>query len=70
MNWFLVVSLCCLVINVISTPIGNKSEHAFVVDQLDIAPVWAGHSVGFALVTKPPYQYVAYYDSVRELTVV
>ena len=70
MNWFLVVSLCCLVINVISSPIGNKSEHAFVVDQLDIAPVWAGHSVGFALVTKPPYQYVAYYDSVRELTVV
>jgi len=36
---------------------------------LDIAPVWSAHPVGFSLLTKPPYQYVAYYDDKRQLTV-
>lgn len=36
---------------------------------VDIAPVWAGHSVGFCLLTHPPYQYAAYYDADRRMTV-
>lgn len=44
-------------------------QHAIAVDTLDIAPVWAGHPVGFALLTHPPYQFVAFYDEHRQLTV-
>jgi hypothetical protein len=36
---------------------------------LDVASVWAGHPVGFALLTEPPHQYVAYYDAERRMTV-
>lgn len=36
---------------------------------LDVAPVWAGHPVGFALLTEQGRQYVAYYDVRRRLTV-
>jgi hypothetical protein len=42
---------------------------ALTVDSLDIAPVWAGHPVGFALVTHAPFQFVAFYDDQRRLTV-
>ena len=36
---------------------------------LDIAPVWSGHPVGFALLTHPPHQYIAFYDDKRHMTV-
>ncbi len=36
---------------------------------LDVAPVWAGHPVGFCLLTHPPRQFVAYYDAERWMTV-
>ncbi len=36
---------------------------------LDIAPVWSGHTVGFALLTQPPHQYIAFYDDQRRMTV-
>lgn len=39
------------------------------VEMIDIAPVWAGHKVGFALLTQPSHQYVAYYDNQRRMTV-
>jgi hypothetical protein len=37
--------------------------------ELDIAPVWSGHPVGFALLTRGDQQYVAYYAADRRLTV-
>ena len=42
-----------------------------VAEVLDIAPVWAGHPVDFALLTDPEraLQYVAYYDKDRRMTV-
>lgn len=40
-----------------------------VPEVLPVDKVWAGHSVGFALLTAPPYQYVAYYDAERRMTV-
>lgn len=40
-----------------------------LVATIDIAPVWAGHPVGFALLTTFDRQYVAYYNADRHLTV-
>ncbi len=42
---------------------------AMVPDVLPIEKVWAGHQVGFALLTAPPFQYAAYYDANRQMTV-
>lgn len=36
---------------------------------LPVDKVWSGHQVGFALLTAPPYQYVAYYDAERRMAV-
>ena len=40
-----------------------------VIECLDVSTVWAGHPVGFTLLTHPPYQYVAYYDDKRRMMV-
>jgi putative BNR repeat neuraminidase len=40
-----------------------------ITEAVEVAPVWAGHPVGFALLTYPPHQYVAYYDADRRMTV-
>ena len=40
-----------------------------VVEQLDVAPAWAGHPVTFALITTQTQQFVAYYDAERRMTV-
>ncbi|MCY2954358.1 MAG: BNR repeat-containing protein [Planctomycetota bacterium] len=40
-----------------------------VLESLDIAAVWSAHPVGFALLTHPPHQFVAYYDAARRLTI-
>lgn len=39
------------------------------VDAADVAPVWAGHPVGFHLLTHGDQQFVAYYDDQRRMTV-
>ena len=40
------------------------------VDQvLDVAPVWAGHPVGFCLLTRGDHQFAAFYDAQRRMTV-
>ncbi|HVS16929.1 MAG TPA: BNR repeat-containing protein [Thermoanaerobaculia bacterium] len=36
---------------------------------IDVEPVWAGHPVGFALVTTATRQYLAYYDALRRMSV-
>ena len=36
---------------------------------LDVAPVWSGHPVGFALLTHKDRQFVAFYDDQRRMTV-
>jgi hypothetical protein len=48
---------------------GEKQEIPKLLDSLEIGPVWAAHPVGFCLLTKAPFQYVAYYDDKRQLTV-
>ncbi|HTB85192.1 MAG TPA: BNR repeat-containing protein [Candidatus Sulfotelmatobacter sp.] len=49
--------------------VASSNSRAMPVDTLDVAPVWAGHPVGFALLTHAPYQFAAYYDEHRQLTV-
>ena len=36
---------------------------------IDIATVWAGHPVGFHLLTHGDRQYVAFYDAERRITI-
>lgn len=37
--------------------------------EIDVAPVWSGHPVGFALLTRGDQQYIAYYAADRHMTV-
>ena len=36
---------------------------------LEVAPVWAGHPVGFCLLTCDQRQFIAFYDAQRKMTV-
>ncbi len=36
---------------------------------IDVAPVWSGHPVGFALLTHGERQFVGFYDADRKLTI-
>lgn len=47
----------------------TESTARAVTESLDIAPVWAAHPVGIALFTHAPFQFVAFYDATRQLTV-
>lgn len=38
-------------------------------EKIDIAPVWAGHPVDFAIATHEDFQCVAYYDTTRRMVV-
>ncbi len=40
-----------------------------VAEELLVDSVWAGHPVGFALLTQPPHQFVAYYNQDRQMVV-
>lgn len=48
-------------------PAADRSEQ--VVRGVDVAPVWAGHPVGFCLLTRDTRQYAAFYAADRHLTV-
>ncbi|MFQ5526120.1 MAG: BNR-4 repeat-containing protein [Thermoanaerobaculia bacterium] len=38
-------------------------------ERIDVAPVWSGHPVNFAIETSGGWQYVAFYDPARRMTV-
>ncbi|MEQ9441667.1 MAG: BNR repeat-containing protein [Cyclobacteriaceae bacterium] len=40
-----------------------------VSEKLFVDSIWTGHPVGFALLTKPPHQFVAYYDKHQQMIV-
>jgi len=51
---------------------GNTAEEVSTntrIDSLLIDDVWSGHPVGFDILTAPPHQFVAYYDSTRAMIV-
>ncbi|MDR0609784.1 MAG: BNR repeat-containing protein [Planctomycetaceae bacterium] len=39
-----------------------------LVRRIDVTPVWSGHPVGFALLTEGDYQFAAFYDDNRNMT--
>jgi hypothetical protein len=39
-----------------------------VVRRIDVTPVWSGHPVGFTLLTEGDYQFAAFYDADRNMT--
>lgn len=48
---------------------GGGSTSVTEMERVDIADVWSGHPVAFALVTRAERQFVAYYDDQRRMTV-
>jgi hypothetical protein len=48
---------------------GSSTGEPEIVEQLQIADVWSGHPVFFALVTHAARQYAAFYDAERNMTV-
>jgi hypothetical protein len=65
----LVPALILTAISSLGVRSAETTERAAVVDSIDIARVWSAHPVGFCLLTRPPFQFVAYYDDKRQLTV-
>lgn len=51
------------------TVVSAHSNEPTVVQSIDVAPAWSGHSVGYCLLTDGGRQYVAYYDAKRQMTV-
>lgn len=47
----------------------NQAAREVNQNALYVDHAWAGHPVGFDMVTEPPHQFVAYYDSNRIMTV-
>lgn len=48
---------------------GYAAEEPKIIEQVDVEKVWAGHPVGFCLMTRDDHQFVAYYSAKREMTV-
>jgi hypothetical protein len=64
----LTISIVCLI--PLHARAGERVENIVQIAQsIDVAPVWAGHPVRFALLTHEPWQLVAYYDAQRQMTV-
>jgi hypothetical protein len=40
-----------------------------ILEVLEIDKVWTGHPVGFCLLTSGQYQFAAYYDADRQMTI-
>ena len=66
---FLFILAVCFGAPAATNTVNSVRQRAIVADSLDVAPVWAGHPVGFALLTHAPNQFVAFYDDHRQLTV-
>lgn len=64
-------SICSFVLLAASLVAGELENRrpSEVLSSLDIAPVWSAHPVGFCLLTRAPFQYAAFYDAGRNLTV-
>lgn len=67
MRYLIFLSITLLYFSCRDLTIDQSSS--WTVDSTYVDHVWSGHSVLFDLVTRPPYQYVAYYDSSRSMVV-
>lgn len=59
--------LRCLLLSICFEATSVAAPTAPVV--IDLEPVWSGHPVGFCLLTHAPFQFAAYYDAQRRMTV-
>jgi hypothetical protein len=64
---FLAVSRCTAALTTGIFAVQPAASHA--VEQIPVEPVWSAHPVGFCLLTRPPFQFVAYYDAQRRMSV-
>ncbi len=67
---YFLFALCAVVLPAAAS--GQKPGNADLaagVHEIDVAPVWSGHPVGFALLTRGDQQYIAYYAADRRMTV-
>ena len=63
-------TLLCVTIAAMSLISPAHAADELTVEQtLDIAPVWSGHPVRFALLTHGNRQFIAFYDAERQMTV-
>ncbi|MCX7726019.1 MAG: hypothetical protein N2053_04130, partial [Chitinispirillaceae bacterium] len=62
MKTYFFITLFCLLTSIFSKEI-------IKVEELNIARVWAGHPVNFAIKTVKDFQCVAYYDTARQMCV-
>jgi hypothetical protein len=64
------MSLPILLISVLwSQPPASASTAQARLEGIDVAPVWAGHPVGFSIRTAGGFQYVGFYDPERRMTI-
>jgi len=63
MLWVIVAGAMALQAQAAGTAIARD------VQSIEVEPVWAAHPVGFCLLTHPPFQFVAYYDAERRMSV-
>lgn len=47
----------------------HAAEQPKIIEKVDVESVWAGHPVGFCLLTYCNHQFVAYYNAKREMTI-
>ncbi|MDR1957755.1 MAG: BNR repeat-containing protein [Planctomycetaceae bacterium] len=63
----LVLSFCVLLF-LVSADSTIAQVQFDLVRRIDVAPVWSGHPVGFALLTEGDWQFAAFYDANRNMT--
>ena len=61
--------LTALFLAFVSRPSAVASRQGDRLEGVDVAPVWAGHPVGFSIRTAGGFQYVGFYDPERRMTV-
>lgn len=59
----------CALAPLVSLPALAAAATPVSFESLDVAPVWSGHPVHFAIETVDRWQYVAFYDAERRMTV-
>lgn len=63
------ISCCALIVLGAGSTRAQEPLTESVLESIDVAPVWAGHRVGFCLLTRGDAQFVAFYDVERNMTV-
>ncbi|MBK8503178.1 MAG: BNR repeat-containing protein [Saprospiraceae bacterium] len=53
----------------ISHPLADITQHQKVTKVIKVADVWSGHPVGFDILDTESHQYIAYYDTARNMCI-